>query len=233
MSLSNIDNLTIPPTELFGNIEITEKKGDGCCGKVRGVVFSGEDCTLRGFLPGEAVKTETRSIGLICSGEANIYSRSGNSRALLRKLGRGDVFGAATLFGGDGSFVTDIITKKEVGALFFSYGFCEKLVRSSPEFALCYIGFLSDRIRFLNSRIASYTAPDAEQKLVRFLLEQSKNGKVRLESMSALAKALNIGRASLYRTLDTLRENGVIEKSGKEIIIKNECLLKAMIKKGN
>jgi predicted transcriptional regulator len=41
-------------------------------------------------------------------------------------------------------------------------------------------------------------------------------------NMAALAKRLNISRASLYRVLDKLVEDGKIEKSGNTLIIKED-----------
>ncbi len=47
--------------------------------------------------------------------------------------------------------------------------------------------------------------------------------------MKQLASFLGIGRASLYRMIDSFTENGLIEKDGKEIIIKNPEALKKLL----
>ena len=93
--------------------------------------------------------------------------------------------------------------------------------KENPQVSLNYIRFLSDRIQFLNRRIASFTAPNAEQTLLSFLRQQPQQ---RCEgvSMVKLSEVLNIGRTSLYRVVQQLEQNGVIKREGRVIQLMEE-----------
>ncbi len=85
-----------------------------------------------------------------------------------------------------------------------------------------YISFLAKKITFLNSKINSYTAKNAENKLLAYLsqLPRDENNQIELKiSLSTLAKMIGIGRASLYRSFDKLVDSGAITKLGKKIIL--------------
>ena len=84
--------------------------------------------------------------------------------------------------------------------------------------AEAYIRYLSDRILFLNGRIASLAAGTTDQIVTHFLLQ---NGPQITISMTELAGRLNIGRASLYRVMDRMVDEGIIERSGKTIFVKH------------
>ena len=85
---------------------------------------------------------------------------------------------------------------------------------------MSYIAFLSQRIRFLNRKIDSFTAPSAREALLRHLLEIHRDGAAEITGgYSQLARTLNIGRASLYRALDALEAEGCIRRDGKCITI--------------
>ena len=79
--------------------------------------------------------------------------------------------------------------------------------------------FLSDRIRFLNRRLATLTAGQTDDKLWRYLqAHRDAGGVVELpEGMAGLAEHLGMGRSSLYRSLETLIESGLIRREKKQI----------------
>ena len=58
------------------------------------------------------------------------------------------------------------------------------------------------------------TLPDAEERLYRFLCAlQNQQGEIeKLPNMARLAPRLNMSRASLYRVLDKLIEDGKFDK---------------------
>ena len=95
-----------------------------------------------------------------------------------------------------------------------------------------YLAFLSQRIRFLNKKIAGFTQSGAEGKLARYLLEvaasQGKDSLLLPTSIQNIAKILNLGRASLYRALDTLSDLGYIVREGKTVRLLNIPGLKSL-----
>ena len=94
---------------------------------------------------------------------------------------------------------------------------------SYTELALNYIKFLSGRIEFLNLKIDAFTATDAAQKLSLYLYNSTSE---ETKNLTELAKRLNMGRASLYRAVEALEKEGIIEKNGKKITVKHRELLK-------
>ncbi len=173
---------------------------------------------VRHFHRGEIIfspENETRSIGVILGGSAQV--RKG--RASISTLTQGDIFGAVTLFSDEPNPATSITAKVECSALFLKKDAVEALIVSSPEVAIGFASYLSNRIRFLTRRIELLTAGDCESKLLCFLLDREENGVAVIESCADLARKLDIGRASLYRALDNLENCGEIKRDGKKIFI--------------
>ena len=86
--------------------------------------------------------------------------------------------------------------------------------------------FLSRKIIYLNKKLATLTAGNAEKKLASYICEHQIDGVFTTDSLSELANILQMGRASLYRALDSMTENGIIVKKGKTLIISNYTKLK-------
>ncbi len=166
------------------------------------------------------------ALGVIVSGKVSVHRIGGGSRVLLNSMTAGDVFGAASLFGSETEYVTEISATDDSAVLFFPAELCYELIRENSDFALRYISFLSERIRFLNRRISELSAPSAERKLARFLSEHDGDT---IPDMKRLASFLGIGRASLYRMLDSFTEGGLIEKNGKTVTVKDLDRLKKLI----
>ncbi len=178
------------------------------------------------FAPGENIslcRGGAARIGFLLEGSATVASRG----ATLNRLIPGSCFGVAHLYGVTGEFPTAVSAKGACRALFLDEASLDPLF-SDPRFAKNLVSFLADRIRFLNRKIAAFTAPDATVRLAFVLLHRAADGKdyAPAGSFSALAKELDLGRASLYRALDALEKAGAIEKSGKTIHILDKTKLK-------
>ena len=153
-----------------------------------------------------------RALYIIVKGGARVCKQVGERKILLRELSEGSVFGAASLFGGDSTYVTTVTAKSDTETVLLTQALCTRIIREYPAAAIAYITFLSDRIRFLNARIDAFTAGGAERRLAKYLLENGGSGTV---TMKNLASALDVSRATLYRALDHFTERGLIyRKSG-------------------
>jgi DNA-binding IclR family transcriptional regulator len=70
---------------------------------------------------------------------------------------------------------------------------------------------------YLNKKITVFTAGSAERKLACFMLDHiSGNTFTPPTSMKRLSDMLGIGRASLYRAIDSLTECGAITEKTKD-----------------
>ena len=177
----------------------------------------------RAFSSGEFITSDERSsrcVGVILSGSARVHSADGERSVLLRRLAVGDVFGIASLF--EKSAIPNISTinaDKPCRVLFIDESCISFLLENDKDFMYSYINFLSGRIRFLNMKIMFYTSGSAERRLALYL-DSFKTDTVTPDMpMNALSELLDIGRASLYRAIDSLVSDGFIKRDGDSILI--------------
>ncbi|MBQ7897076.1 MAG: Crp/Fnr family transcriptional regulator [Clostridia bacterium] len=156
-----------------------------------------------------------RGLAVFVKGKAEIFKKD----AFLKTVFEPTVIGLATLFDKTDAYISTLIAKSETTLLLFSEKNIEQLISESPEFSKRLIVLLSEKLRYLNRRIDFYTTSGAEGKLHTFLLSSAgEHGFVELP-MTRLSEILDIGRASLYRALNSLEENGYIKKQGKKIFL--------------
>lgn len=193
------------------------------------VLFGGSDppewfcdgTELRVLERGEALYTPesfAQALGLVASGALVAENRSGIA---LNTLNRGTLFGVAAVFGEADRYVSTIRAKSPARVLLIERGLLERLFVEHPECALRYVAFLTDRVRFLNAKIESFTAPSAQASLEHWLVQASGGGdSVTVASWSAISRALDMSRTSLYRALDSLEAEGKIAREGKKVILR-------------
>lgn len=176
-------------------------------------------CVTAAYQSGDTVYSDRdfrRALGLVLSGSVDVRRIGHTQPVLLQQLKEGSLFGAAALFSKEESYVSVLTAASATTVFFLPAEVCEELLTRHPAFAMRYIAFLSDRIRFLNRRIASLAAGGTEGKLAQYLLQ---NEGAPVPSRTQLASALGIGRASLYRALDDLSAKGLISFDGKNITV--------------
>lgn len=169
---------------------------------------------------------------VVLEGSGYISSVSKKHIAPLRYLTKGDTFGAASLYGTPTVHRTQVIAKDYMKTAVLPADFVTLLIENETRIAFNYITFLSDRVSFLNRKIAAFSAGSAEEKLALYLLSLPHDDETLIltESYTYIAKALDIGRASLYRAIETLENEKIIRKSGKHIYIDDRNMLLQMIK---
>lgn len=179
---------------------------------------------LQSFQGGEVIYENDHTmaaLGFIVSGGAEIVRTREGCDVYLRSMQSGDVFGAAILFSDTNAYVTRVRAKGKTRVVFLPQAAAEKLMLDCPRAALGYIAFLSEKIRFLNAKLATFTAGSATEKLENYLRQNADADGVFVPkvSYSRIADALGLGRASLYRAIDDLAADGIIRKEEKNIII--------------
>lgn len=158
-----------------------------------------------------------RAVGVVLEGRLTALK---GKDLVLNTLGPGQCFGVAALFCPEEDYVTTVKAKTPGTLVFLPDRWLEELFRAYPETAVAYIKFLSQRICFLNRKIDSFTAPSVQEALYRHFLTVEKGGVVEIVGgYSQLARALNIGRASLYRALEELEGDERIRREGKRIVL--------------
>lgn len=174
---------------------------------------------LQRFSAGEEISLsegDLQRFGVLISGTLTVYA-PGEDKTPLNHLKTGNLFGVSVLFGSPGAG-TRIFAESESEVLFIVED-CAEVLWENRLIRRNLIWFLTDRICFLNRKIASFTAKGAEGKVARLLSQRADaDGVCRIDSsFSELAKELHLGRASLYRALDKLEAEGIICREKKEI----------------
>lgn len=155
---------------------------------------------------------------IIQSGRLSVY----RDRLLMRHLEAGDVAGVATLYGDSDISETDLKASRAARALLIPREAVIRAIRQDSVLAENYIRFLSSRVRYLNQVVRRLSGPDTTARLARFLLERAyTQGNPFPLNAEGAARALAMGRASLYRALDTLQHLGCVEKNKRIIRIIN------------
>lgn len=198
---------------------------EGLCEKERDEIIAGFSKPIH-FKKGEIIYSAEafpNAIAILASGKA--FAVTNNEKSLhMKSFLPGTCFGAAAVFGGE-AYVSTIKAESDIKILFITEQELRNIFLKYPQTALNYITFLSDKIRFLNNKLGMLSCKSAEDTLLKYLYSATNSeGYAEIpKSMTLLSKMLGIGRATLYRGLDTLEESGLILRENNRIkVIKNE-----------
>lgn len=156
---------------------------------------------------------------LIIKGEARVSK----GETVISHLKDGEIFGAAFLYNQSYEFENTVTAITPLKVVIIEKSGVDELIKCDSSISFNYISYLSERIGFLNSKIEGYTKPSAEEKLMLYLQKNAdiNNGKCEISvSMTELSHVLQISRASLYRVIETLEQQGKICRNGKKIYVK-------------
>ena len=167
-----------------------------------------------------------REIGFVLSGKCEVRRRRLKEDILLQSLGKNDSFGILTLFSRE-EYPTVVISKGRTEVLFIPRDQFLLCLNRHPNVSMNVMTFLASRIVFLNKKIATLSGATVEEKVRQYIIfEYNSLGEQFAFNASRVAELLNIGRASLYRALDSLMEQDIISLSEKTIFIKRPDALK-------
>ncbi len=175
---------------------------------------------------GELVLSEEQNkntVGFVLMGECEVRrKRPGARDVILNTLKPKMSFGILSVFSAEESYPTEIFARKNAAVLFFDGESIITMCRASPDISLNVIKFLAKKASFLNEKIAEFSAGSTEEKLSSFLLnEYERLGDGFPLNCKRCSETLGIGRASVYRSIDSLSESGYITFVDKKIYIKD------------
>ncbi|MDO4567496.1 MAG: Crp/Fnr family transcriptional regulator [Clostridia bacterium] len=160
-------------------------------------------------------------LGIVLKGGGDVYMPAVGARVLMSELGAGSILGAASMLCQGAKAVTTVTARKETTVLFIEEEALLELLRDDFRLTRNYLAYLTQRIHFLTGRIGSIASTNTENKLVSYIVTNAdESGKVLIHGgMSALADTLSVSRASLYRAISALSDQGRIKRSGRIIQI--------------
>ncbi len=162
------------------------------------------------------VQNVHRALAFVLEGHLRVF----HGKVVMNDLHPGDVFGAAALFGSTEPYHSTVVAVTDCRLLLIPQETVSQWMAEIPKVGENYVRFLSDRIRFLNRRLSTLTAGPTDDKLWRYLLaHRNADGVVALPGMTELAERLDMGRSSLYRSLDALTDAGRIRRMDKHTIL--------------
>ena len=166
--------------------------------------------------------SENKKIAFILSGECIVMKDA----LVLNTLKKGDSFGILSIFS-DEPYPTSVIAKKETKILFLTHDDLIMLIENLPRVAMNVIRFLSGRVTFLNKKVATLGGATVEDKCIAYLREEYKGeGDTIPFPISAVARKIRVGRASLYRALASLEEKGTLVYSDNTVKILHQDQIK-------
>ncbi len=168
-----------------------------------------------------------RWMALVLGGRVEIYSTDAARQVLLRTIAKDDLVGAAQLFASANTPMSRMTAACRTDMLIIEESAVHRLLDRSPRFRDNCLTFLADRIAFLNRKITTYTAGSAERRLALYLdgMAGGSDTFICTTSISAMADTLDISRASLYRALETLEQDGFLIRSGKQFTLLNRDVM--------
>ena len=163
-----------------------------------------------------------KRIGFLMDGECVVERQKNDGGSIpLNVLKKYDCFGIISIFSKNKKFPTLIKAIKNTRIMFIESESFKDAVKENSSIAFALMAFMSERIEFLNSKIATFSADSVEDKFAIFLLSESKrlNSSEFALNLSKTAKILNSGRASVYRAIDSLEKSSLIKFENKKIIL--------------
>ena len=187
-------------------------------------LISSADVEQKSYLKGDVIYSPDdfgRKIGFVYKGECTVSRHSGGTAIPLNTAGKYESFGILTCFSERDEFPTAVTAKTSCTVLFIYAEKVRAIMEQNHLISFNVIKFLTKKIVFLNDKIAAFSGGSIEEKLAGYLLGlRKKHGALEFDfNKKKSAEALNCGRASLYRAIDSLVEGGYISLDNKKIII--------------
>lgn len=157
------------------------------------------------------------SLGLVLSGKVRVT----RGELFVGNLEAGDWFGAAALFNEREEYPSTLTALTDCEVLFMPQEAVVELLERWPRAGSNYVRYLSERICFLSDRLNSLAAGTAEEKVEQFLRRSADSDGVVCVSATAIAQALGLGRASVYRAFECLEARGILARDHKKFIIQS------------
>ena len=192
-----------------------------------GHLLSQEGCRLVHYPAGSTLPSE-RGMMMLLTGSVLIEKQSADGRYLrMREVWPPQAINVSALLAQPPREVSRLSTPDGCRAVELSRALVTQALMEGGTFSVNLVEFLLGRVVFLNKKITALSGHTAASRLELYLAENAvqKDGVSQVQlpfSLSEFAEHLCVGRASLYRTLDAMEEQGRIRRKGRTIYLSGE-----------
>ncbi len=175
---------------------------------------------------------ENKRVGFIVEGKCEVIrTKPDGTHTVLNVLMPNDSFGILSVLTND-EYSTQIYVTNNSVILYFSREQINEIVNNCSHISMNIIKFLANRISFLNKKIETFSGTRVENRLSSYLLEAAENHGLSgfPFNIKKCSEAINAGRASVYRILDSFAKEGLITLVDKKIYINDRKGLERMKK---
>ena len=192
-----------------------------------GHLLSQEGCRLVHYPAGSTIPSE-RGMMMLLTGSVLIEKQSADGRYLrMREVWPPQAINVSALLAQPPREVSRLSTPDGCRAVELSRALVTQALMEGGTFRVNLVEVLLGRVVFLNKKITALSGHTAASRLELYLAENAvqKDGVSQVQlpfSLSEFAEHLCVGRASLYRTLDAMEQQGRIRRKGRTIYLSVE-----------
>lgn len=192
-----------------------------------GHLLSQEGCRLVHYPAGSTIPSE-RGMMMLLTGSVLIEKQSADGHYLrMREVWPPQAINVSALLAQPPREVSRLSTPDGCRAVELSRALVTQALMEGGTFSVNLVEFLLGRVVFLNKKITALSGHTAASRLELYLAENAvqKDGVSQVQlpfSLSEFAEHLCVGRASLYRTLDAMEQQGRIRRKGRTIYLSGE-----------
>ncbi len=157
-------------------------------------------------------------IGLILRGSAKVAP---GEHGAVSTIGRGAEFGICNIFVRE-DMPTRLTARTALKAAFLPKDVFAGLLGENRVLMYRYIRLCNQKMLYLAGKLRLMSISDSTERFAFWLMHNGHNGAVTLSfSKDELARRLGLSRASLFRAISKLENEGIISSIGNKIIVLN------------
>ncbi len=157
-------------------------------------------------------------IGLILRGSAKVAP---GEQGAVSTIGRGAEFGICNIFVRE-DMPTRLTARTALKAAFLPKDVFAGLLGENRVLMYRYIRLCNQKMLYLAGKLRLMSISDSTERFAFWLMHNGHNGAVTLSfSKDELARRLGLSRASLFRAISKLENEGIISSIGNKIIVLN------------
>jgi CRP/FNR family transcriptional regulator len=179
-----------------------------------------------------------KGVFILCSGRAKLSIDSSNGRSFMRVADQGEILGlSATLSGSPYEDSAEMLESGQVNFIRRDHFF--NFLNKWPEANLRMAQLLSRAYMAVQEQMRALVLSDsAAEKLARLLLSWLKKTGSQTErgvhlklslTQAEIAQMIAVSRETVTRLLGELRDKGIIQLKGSNLLIKNKAALEEMV----